>query len=205
MSDHFHSTARSVAAVVATLVLASCAAEAQTVNADNPAIIAVPANGTQGQAAPYPSEIQVTGVTGTIGGLEVQVRDLDHGAVEDIALSLVGPDGSEVLLMYYAGSGSVSGRTLTFRDGSSAVPEFGSIGSGRYRPTSYASANGAPRASCSPSQTPPGDMSLDLSSFEGQDPNGTWQLYVCDMLANDTGTISGGWELAVQVDTVPAD
>lgn len=45
---------------------------------------------------------------------------------------------------------------------------------------------------------------LNLSTFNGKNPNGQWRLYVVDDAnADDSGTISGGWELQLNTSNSP--
>jgi hypothetical protein len=54
--------------------------------------------------------------------------------------------------------------------------------------------------------SPPASL-VQLKSFNGLDPNGTWSLYVVDDASDEVGTIAGGWELAVSTSrpAVPLD
>ncbi|MFF2290440.1 hypothetical protein [Peribacillus butanolivorans] len=54
---------------------------------------------TQGPAAPYPSFINVAGLTGTIAEVTVTLNNMSHTFPADLDILLVGPQGKNVLLM----------------------------------------------------------------------------------------------------------
>jgi hypothetical protein len=70
-------------------------------------------------ANPYPSEITVQGLSGTISDVNVKLNGYSHGFPDDVAVQVVGPDGTSVLLMSDVGgplpfgSAPVSGINLT--------------------------------------------------------------------------------------------
>src|SRR5439155_21191499 len=59
-----------------------------------------------GPAAPYPSAISVSGVSGLVGKVTASVKGLTHSYPHDINLLLVGPNGASTLLMSDAAAGS---------------------------------------------------------------------------------------------------
>lgn len=157
----------------------------------NPAAITIPAGApgaTQGTAAPYPSTITVSGMSGPITHVEVTLNHVGHTSMADIDVLLVGPGGQKVELMELAGSGGVSDSTWTFRDGGPAMPFFAP--SGIYGPTVNATGPYPPTAPAPPYATA-------LSSLNGADPNGVWQLFVNDDYNLDSGAIAGGWSLTI--------
>jgi hypothetical protein len=92
-----------------------------TLAATNSAGIEIPDPNLSGQAAPYPSGIVVSGITGTVTKVTVTLYSLTHNNPQDVDLLLAGPSGTNVVLMSGCGSGySVSGVTLTFDDGAAS-------------------------------------------------------------------------------------
>ena len=151
----------------------------------NPNVISIP---TDGAATPYPSTISVSGVTNPGVNVAVTLNGVTHAYSEDIDVLLVGPNGQNVALMTYAGAGPINAN-LTFSDSAATpVPFEGTISSGTYLPTDY---NGLNFPSPAPTR-PYGTMLSSLTST----PNGTWSLYVFDTILDESGTISGGWQLA---------
>jgi serine/threonine protein kinase len=149
-----------------------------------------------GQAAPYPSTIEVSGATGTISGLTVTLTGLTHQFPNDVDVLLVGPTGENVVLMADAGGATrLRGVTLTFDDAAAAInlTDEGQIAQGSVRPASFeAGFEGG-----SPAPSPPFGGALSL--FSGTDPNGTWQLFVFDDAGGDAGRIAGGWSLDIEM------
>ncbi len=143
--------------------------------------------------SPYPSPINVTGVTGTITDVNVTLNDFSKTYVKDVDIVLIGPDASYTVLMTDAGAGhDAVHKNITFDDAASSyLPATGEIVSGTYRPTNLGSYFL--------------DVSLtntSLAVFNGKTPNGTWSLYGGDdqsegSPANDPGSIAGGWTLNI--------
>ena len=160
----------------------------------NNAPIAVPGTGTGTSTGapsnPYPSTINVTGVTGTVTKVTVTLHNLNHTFPSDVDVLLVGPGGQTVILMSdVGGETDAVNATLTFDD---SAPSIGtSIVSGTFRPTNVG--NGDPF----PSPAPSAPFGSFLSVFNGIDPNGTWSLYVVDDAGGDSGNINGGWSLTI--------
>jgi subtilisin-like proprotein convertase family protein len=119
---------------------------------------------------------------------------------------LVGPSGSNTVLMNYAGSGiPVSGLSLTFSSNAAGpVPALSALTSGTFLPSDYQPVkpynfltsginNPTP-----PNPPPPaGPYPTNLNVFNGLNPNTNWNLYVQDNSAGDVGNITGGWTLQI--------
>lgn len=112
----------------------------------------------------------------TISDINVQVR-LNHTYDRDLTLTLIHPDGSEVILAtrrgssgdnYGAGSGSCETMTYALFDQSAAT----------------AIRNGTAPFTNASGYRPEGT----LTTFNGKPLNGTWQLRIRDGYANNTGT-----------------
>jgi len=153
-------------------------------------------------ATPYPSTINVSGMTGGVTQLRVRILGLSHTFPDDIQLLLVGPGGQKMTPMTNAGGNSgISGVNLILDDAAAGyVPDAAVISSGTFRPSSYG--NVAPFPAPAPSTSPASPYAKTFAPFAGTDPNGTWTLYVWDPVAPDSGTIAGGW--CVDVTTAPA-
>ena len=61
-----------------------------------PVTISIPDSGA---ASPYPSEINVQGLSGTITDVNVTLNGYRHGFPDDVAVQVVSPTGKSVLLM----------------------------------------------------------------------------------------------------------
>ncbi|GBF56099.1 alkaline phosphatase [Microcystis sp. 0824] len=156
----------------------------------NPNPITIPDSGS---STPYPSTINVSGLSGNINSLKVTLTNLSHTWPDDIDVLLVGPTGTKALLMSdVGGSGDVSNVTLTFDPtATSSLPDEGLITSGSYKATDVGTGDifNAP--------APGGPYGTDFSVFNNTNPNGTWSLYVIDDAGGDVGTIAGGWSLNI--------
>jgi hypothetical protein len=161
----------------------------------NDSLVNIPAAGI---ANPYPSGIEVAGLTGSVLEVTVDLHGLRHDYYGDIDMLLVGPRGQNVMLMSDTCDTCYrSGVNLTFRDGAQPLPLTTCPVSGdAYRPTNYTFGLGfdnfpppAPQAN-----TLYGDK---LSIFNGTDPNGTWNLFVSDDAGGFAGRIATGWCLSI--------
>lgn len=172
----------------------------------NTAPITIPSTGS---ASPYPSSINVSGLTGTISDVNVDLRGLSHAFPDDVAVLLVGPGGQNVILMSDAGGGEfcgtggpVSNVNLAFDDqAAQQLPDSAQIFSGTYRPiqgtTNADCGNLRPSVFPGPAPSPSPSYGTTLSVFNGVAPNGTYSLYVFDDTSPDGGSISGGWTLDI--------
>ena len=157
----------------------------------NPNSITIPWSGS---ASPYPSTINVSGVSGNITNIQVSLSGLSHTWPDDVDMFLRGPGGQKVMLMSDAGGfAGLNNVNLTFRDSASGtLPDGSQITSGTYRPTDYQVGD------TFPTPAPAGPYGTALSAFNGTNPNGAWQLFVQDDLGGDSGSIAGGWSLTIQ-------
>ncbi|CAN5580613.1 hypothetical protein BH18ACI3_BH18ACI3_17810 [soil metagenome] len=184
-------------------VLAASALQAQTFS--NPAPLLVPGGApttTVGPASPYPSNITVSGVSGTVTKATVTLTNVSHTFPDDIDILLVGPTGATVILMSDSGGAlDVTNVNLTFDDAAAAMlPDSTQIVSGIFKPTNFVAGDTFP----APAPASPYGTTL-AGSFNGTNPNGTWRLYVADDLGGDVGSIAGGWSLTLQRKSAPFD
>jgi hypothetical protein len=158
-------------------------------------------------AAPYPSTVTVTGLTGlAVSKATVTLQGLSHTFPSDISILLVGPQGQSAILMSETGGQnrySVTNLTLTLDDdAASPLPLYTSLVSGTFRPTDGYLPLGYPHFPYDfPPPAPPGNSNsvAALSVFKNTNPNGAWNLFVVDDSSGDTGNIAGGWSLTVSV------
>jgi hypothetical protein len=196
-----------------------------TATVTNSTLINIPDN--PGVTSPYPSQITISGLTGTITNVTVTFNNLSITRPRDLDILLVGPGGQAFILMSdVAGSldtADSNNVTITLQDGSPALPPD-SVGttmlvSGTFRPTNNGNGEGslpAP-APAGPYNNPPnapggtvctGCTSTFASVYAqmGVPANGVWSLYVDDdggggaVGANE---MAGGWTLSVTTDGVP--
>jgi subtilisin-like proprotein convertase family protein len=152
----------------------------------NPASISIP---NSGAATPYPSAINVSGVTGPVTKVTATLHSLTHTFPGDIDVLLVGPGGQKVILMSDVGGGTdVTNVTLTFEDGAPPA-SLSALVSGTFAPTNSGTGD------TFPAPAPAAPYGALLSAFNGVNPNGTWQLFVVDDAGGDLGSFGGGWSL----------
>ena len=169
-----------------------------------------------GVSDPYPTTMNVSGISGTITGFTITLSDISHTFIDDVSAAIVSPDGTAVLL--FSGPGAnflnrgakdISNQTWTFDQTALAtLPQTATPTSGTYRPglleyddvfparlpelVSY----GSP-ADPQPGVTPYG---LSFVPYLSENLNGTWRLLVMDSNAGDGGSIAGGWSMAISFD-----
>ncbi len=156
--------------------------------------IIVPATGTTaGISNPYPSNIAVAGLAGTVTNVTVRLNSFNHTFPDDVDVLLVGPGGQNAIIMSDVGTSlDVVNVTLTLDDtAATALPDAAQLVTGTFRPTNI----GAGDLFAAPAPAPAGGSMLSV--FNGTAPNGTWSLYVVDDLGGDIGNFNGGWDLSI--------
>ncbi len=157
-----------------------------------------------GPGTPYPSSINVTGLTGVAGKVTVTLTNVNHTYPDDVDILLVGPAGQTTLLESHAGgSGVLTNTSLTFDDAAASyLPPSSQIVSGSYKPSQYGTVNFTNNFggtvsinTTNPPPSPP--YGTNLAAFNGSNPNGLWSLYVFDSSPGDDGIILGGWSMAI--------
>ena len=178
-------------------MLAPLGSQAETITATNAAQIVInDYNNGDSAASPYPSTINVSGLTNQVAQVTVTLWGLNHGFCSDISMMLVNPSGQGVVLMSQVGGlNAISVSRLTFDDNASlGLPYIGNIWvitNGVYRPTDGVVSNYfVPTA-------PVGPYGNTLSFLNGSNPNGAWSLYVEDEAPDDSGVITNGWSLSI--------
>jgi subtilisin-like proprotein convertase family protein len=164
----------------------------------NPAPIAIP---DLAPAIPYPSNIEVSGVVGTVQKVTVTINGLSHTNIGSLDFLLVGPGGQNAIIWSDAGNlFDVKDITVTLDDDSPMpLPDNEVIVSATYQPTNYSFGPGDTWPP--PAPTPLGGSALSI--FNGTDPNGTWSLYLVDEEFADCGAIFGGWTLSITAGCTP--
>lgn len=144
-------------------------------------------------ASPYPSIEVVTGGSGVITNVTVNLFQFSHQWPSDVCIVLKGPDGTTCVLMAGCGNGgfSVSGIDIEIDDTGGVMPQNGQLVTATYAPTNY------PPFADVPAPGPVSPYGSDLSVFNGKDPNGTWSLWVCDEETGNSGVIQGGWGIVL--------
>lgn len=158
-------------------------------------------------ASPYPSAINVSGISGNIpatpGSVKVTLNGFSHSYPDDVGIVLVGPTGATLLLQDGVGDDpDMVNVTYTFSDaGSANLPDLTAWTAGTYKPTTYYTGDSFPAPGPGLTYNNPGPAgggtATFSSTFGGTNPNGTWNLYVVDLASGDSGSINGGWTLEI--------
>lgn len=158
-------------------------------------------------ASPFPSNIEVSGLTGSLKRVTTTLRNINHTFPGDLDILLVGPNGESVILMSDVGSsGSLEDVTLTFDDSAANdLSDNNNIGTGTFQPTDNDAQSGDSDSfpTPAPSNAPSDDKLMD--AFGNIDPNGIWSLFVVDDAGGDLGEITDGWQLSIQVGPTISD
>jgi hypothetical protein len=165
---------------------------------------------TAGAATPYPSEIFVTGLTGNINTLTVNLNNISSSDVQLTDLLLVGPTGAALIPFASVGDGStISGVNITLQDSaSSLIPGGSPLTSGSYKPTSITGGttlvfpSPAPTTNASNYAATDGSATL-TSQFGNTAPNGTWELFAMASGANSSTVFNGGWCVNISTSSAP--
>lgn len=175
----------------------------------NPNPITIPSSGN---ATPYPSIINVTGLTGTIpttpGSVKVTLNNFSHTFPDDLDMVLVGPTGAAFRFLSGVtvdfdtdpNGNPASNITFTLSDsGATQLPNNSPLTAGTFRPTAFygPSEFPAPGPGTSFSSAAPNGSATFASVFGGTNPNGNWNLFIRDFVGGDSGSISGGWTLEI--------
>lgn len=171
----------------------------------NTGAITIPGTGTGATtgapANPYPSNISVSGIVGTVTKVVVKLNGLNHTFPSDADMLLVGPAGQKFTILsdIIGGTDAVNINYTLDDSAAGLVPSTGTPVSGTFRPTNYGTGDLFPApAPAAPYQFPATAGSATFASvFNGQNPNGTWSLYVVDDAGLDTGSLTGGWTLEI--------
>ena len=160
-------------------------------------------------SSPYPSSITVSGLTGTVTDVNVRLLDFKTGGdneglhwAEDTDVLLVAPNGANIVPMSDVGGdnniskGPVVDADITLDDQApNALPADSPITSGTFRPVDDddEDISEVNPVDTFPAPAPSPSGSFALATFNGINPNGTWNLYVVDDTAQAANNFNGGW------------
>ena len=166
----------------------------------NPGGITISDSGANPPAVPYPSNIIVSGLSGTISKVTLTLTNFSAPRTNDKNFLLRGPGGQTyVFLSDVGGAVATSGVTITLDDAAaSLLPNSGSLATGTFRPTDYAvdpETFPAPApAGPYPSAAPAGSSTF-ATVYNGLAPNGTWSLFGLDDAGGGGASTVGSWSL----------
>lgn len=160
----------------------------------NPASITVNDATAIGTASAYPSAIAVSGMIGTVTNVTITLANITGTFPDDLDLLLVAPGGNNLIVMSdVGGSDDIYNTSLTLDDAAAAsLPDATRLSTGTFKPTNIGAGDTwpAPAPAASANTT-------FAASFNGIDPNGTWNLFAGDDLGVDMATMGNGWSITV--------
>ncbi len=186
-----------------------------TISGTNPAVLSIindPINGTifsnhtginilnQGQSSLYPSQITVSGMTGSISNMSVTLNNLSHTYPSDIVMQLAGPQGQQYFFFANVGGNiATTNVTLQLFDSAPSLLTSALLTSGQFKPTNQGISNlPTPPAPQGPYfNAAPAGTDTFAGTFNGTNPNGVWSLYIYDQFNPDGGALAGGWDLDI--------
>lgn len=164
--------------------------------------------GVSGTATPYGSNIVVSGLSGTVARVRVQLHGWTTDWVGDDDILLVSPQGVGVLLLSdVGGSCWASNVEATIEEGGPVFPQNGCQSPGGHygpwtsRPTNYVDTY--PETDNFPPPAPAAPWADTLTALNGLNPNGTWSLYLIDDTNFYDGRIENGWSITIETASSP--
>jgi hypothetical protein len=165
-------------------------------------------------AAPYPSTITVSGLTGVVTKLRLQINDFRHRQPGDVDMLLVSPDGRKMVIWsdaggsdqtaFYTTCGNIcnnqdkpgsTGAFVLLQDSADEYMPYDSslvfLGNSKiFKPTNWEGTDFFSPGTPTPYAYPgPNGSATFASTFNGAPPNGTWSLYVHDDDSNPPGGV----------------
>ena len=171
--------------------------------------IIIPASGTSGIAAPYPSSILVSGISNPVASIQIRLNELTHTFPDDIDILLESPAGQKMIIMSdVGGNPDVVNITLTLEDSAATLlPDGGPLISGTFRPANYSGADPFPLPAPIPPYANPGPFgfaTLNGTFLTGLSSslNGNWNLWIVDDADTDIGTLAN-WQITFFFSDIP--
>lgn len=161
---------------------------------------------------PYPSDIDVLGLTGVVTEVSVTINGLTHSSPDDLDMLLLGPSGQTFHFWSdVGGTNAVSDITVTVADnGAQPLPDSAPLVDGTtYRPfNADTTGDEFPLPAIGPpyNEPAPAGSATFASVFNGltaDQVNGTWSLFITDDTDGNGGTIARGWSLNIST-AIPA-
>jgi subtilisin-like proprotein convertase family protein len=203
-SIQFQDGAQNLGTVTYTFQLGTTSSSTSTFS--NNTSITIPASGTGADTGapslPFPSNVTVAGLTNPVSKVTVTLKNMTHTFPDDVDVLLVGPTGRKLIILSDAGgTNDWVGDTITLDDtAGNSLSDGAANPTGTYKPGNFGDVQDpfpAP-APAGPYLSPaPGGSATFASAFNGQNPNGTWSLYVVDDAGTDIGSFAGGWDLKI--------
>ena len=160
----------------------------------------IPASGSSGPASRYPITINVFGQPTNLNNVVVSVWGLTHTRSANLNFLLVSPSGKMVILMSnVGGTNSVSNGDLSFSEAFSVPAQADPLqppGPPPWWPRHLGPSNYGQVSPQIPFGLSSETYSSNLDDLKGDNPNGTWKLYIYDNVSpGGTGQLYESWQL----------
>lgn len=153
------------------------------------------ATGSNIAATPYPSRINVTGMSGTVKDVTLNLNSFTDAAPDNTAVLLVGPTSTNIVPFNdVGGSNAVNNANLVLADGGASLTTV--LLSGTYEPTSAGTASFPSPAPTALSYAEPQGTQTFGSAFNGINPNGYWDVYAYNRSSGSAASV-GSWCLNI--------
>jgi hypothetical protein len=165
---------------------------------DSDGQIDIPDAGTQGPSNPFPTTIKVNDFKkfkkAKIKDVNLTLRDFSHARSENVDVMLV-LGNKRAIVMGDAGNATDANSIDIVLDDQAGgeLPDGAALVAGTFRAGNLTGADPFPAPAPAP------NANDALSTFNGANPDGSWQLFVHDDANADTGSIGAGWELELTV------
>jgi len=155
---------------------------------------------------PYPSDIDVLGLTGVVTSVSVTINGLTHSSPDDLDMLLLGPSGQTFHFWSdVGGTNAVSNITVTVADNAvRPLPDSAAlVDGGTYEPfNADTTGDDFPLPAIGPpyNEPAPAGSATFAKIFNGltaDQVNGTWSLFITDDTDGNGGTIARGWSLNI--------
>lgn len=155
---------------------------------------------------PYPSDIEVQGLTGVVTKISVTINGLTHSSPDDLDMLLLGPSGQTFHFWSdVGGTNAVDGITVTVADDADRpLPDSAAlVDGGTYEPfNADTTGDNFPLPAVGPpyNEPAPAGNATFASVFNGltaDQVSGTWSLFITDDTDGNGGTIARGWSLNI--------
>lgn len=157
---------------------------------------AIPVSGSAGPASRYPATINVFDQPTNINSVVVTLWGLNHTRSADVNALLLSPSGKRIILMSnVGGTNGISNGSIRFNQSWSLPPQSGGFPNGPW-PYQCKPSNYGQKTPQVPFGLPAGIYSSNLQDLQGDDPNGSWKLYIYDdVQPGGVGQLLGSWSL----------
>jgi uncharacterized repeat protein (TIGR01451 family)/fimbrial isopeptide formation D2 family protein len=144
--------------------------------------------------SPYPTQVNVNGMAGTLAKVTIGLNGLSHQFPDDLDLMVSAPNGRSLIAFSdVGGSNAVTGLNIVLDSSAAAsLPDSASLSSGTFRPSDFLAGSDSFAAPAPTTNVFSASATSLGSVFNNSNPNGVWTLWT----SNDGAGVQGGGSLA---------